>query len=371
VYLQGGYKTVTPIEVGNCIGAHNNAHISYKAVRVFFGCLALQASREAASRVARRHGRRTFTCRYRSQELCQLTGLREQVVKKELRALERSGLLSFKEVNIGINRKALDCCTTTIRAIAGRRSTNRPIPVPRSVLRFVARCSKPSVGKTILAYVVRGLTLERRGGGIKVAGTMKASWIANVFCLSLRSAKASRGSLIECGFISKDTGSFQRKLNRDGAYFQINAHWEGSRIFVSTFAPRCSKNASVFAPPYKDRKTSYEFKNQKARSGSLKPTGVCNANRNSKPKLGNIRPSDLKRYPTVKILFDEAVKWGWLIDSEANLLKWVGAAVRANTVKARDPVRVFMGIVKQKRWAYITQQQEDRAQKAIKASCKQ
>jgi hypothetical protein len=46
----------------------------------------------------------------------------------------------------------------------------------------------------------------------------------------------------------------------------------------------------------------------------------------------------------------------------------VGAAVRANTVKARDPVRVFLGIVKQKRWAYITQQQEDRAHKAIKAS---
>ena len=61
------------------------------------------------------------------------------------------------------------------------------------------------------------------------------------------------------------------------------------------------------------------------------------------------------------MLFEQAVKAGWLGGSEANFLNWMGAAVRATTVNARDPVRVFVSLVKKGHWNFVTQGQEDRA----------
>ena len=49
--VESGYKTVTATEIGNCISALNRKVISYRAVRVYFGCLALVAMRDAARRL--------------------------------------------------------------------------------------------------------------------------------------------------------------------------------------------------------------------------------------------------------------------------------------------------------------------------------
>ena len=75
---------------------------------------------------------------------------------------------------------------------------------------------------TKLAYVLRGLSLERTTGELRGRGCIKASWIAEHFGLSLRAVRLARSELIESGFIEKDVASFQRKLNRDGSYFEIN-----------------------------------------------------------------------------------------------------------------------------------------------------
>src|SRR5262249_22308288 len=145
-----------------------------------------------------------------------------------------------------------------------------------------ACCPRPALGKTTLAYLARGLSIERRTGEVGNAGAAKASWMARTVGISLRSVKAARRELIEGGFISKDTGSFQWKLNRDGAYFRINLSWSWNevpkRCAPEKFSPRSAKTHPAFAPPYKDRKTSYESKTQKTESCALKLPGVCKAN---------------------------------------------------------------------------------------------
>jgi len=328
--------------------------------------MAIFAVREAAARGAKKKGRpRRNTVRYTLQELSVLTGMKEKALARELRTLKKEGLLRWSESSLEFNLEAVSGTESVLVALSGRRSARRPIPVSRTLLRFIAGCPRASVAKTALACAVRGLSIDRHDSSIRSAGTVKASWIADVFGLSLRSVKSARKVLIGCGLITRDTNSFQRKLNRDGAYFRLNLEWSDER----KFAPRQSKSRVVFAPPYKYNKTSYEFKNQKAHGGVPKMPGLCKTNQKEsepEPNLKNVRLEDLKSYHRLRVLFEQAVKAAWIKNSEADFLNWIAAAVRANTVTARDPVRVFVAIVRQARWELITQAQEDRARAAIR-----
>lgn len=364
--IKGGYKAVTPVQIANCLTALNGRAISYRAVRVYFACLAIVAFREAAKRDSKVKGRRARdSVRYRISEMSAVTGLKNEAIKKELKTLRGASLLSWSEGAVAFNLRPLPESEGVLASLSGKRSPYRPVPIPRAVLRFVAGSKKPSLAKSALAYAVRGLSIDRKDAAIRFAGTVKASWVAGVFGLSLRSAKGARKALILSGLITKDTASFQRKLNRDGAYFRFNCSWVGRK----RFAPLAAKNRVIFAPPYKDKKTSYEFKNQKTEAEALKRSGVCKANvsrREGEPTLKDVKREDLKSFPRLRLLFEQAIKARWLIGSESDLLNWTAAAVRSNTVAARDPVRVFISIVREGRWQLITQAQEDRARAAIR-----
>ena len=332
------------------------------------------AVREAAARSQKRKGRKPCSApRFQATELSWLTGLPESAVKREVRLLQRLSILNFAETGIATTKELLRPENEKLCSdLSGKRSPKRPIPVPRAALRFIARSGRGALSKTLIAHIVRGLTLKPKTGEMCAAGTVKASWIAKTFGISLRSVKAARKELIKMRIISKDTGSFQRKLNRDGAYFRMNLSWTDKRELAASeggappkISPLRAETHPIFAPPYKDKKTSYESKNQKTETRALKLTGICKANPEGKPTLRDVKPEDLKRFSTLKALFRQAVEAGWIRDSEANFLNWLGAAVRAQTVEARSPVRVFLGIVRKGRWEFITQAQEDRARAAI------
>lgn len=378
--VESGYKIVTATEIGNCISALNRKVISYRAVRVYFGCLVLIAIREAAERVGARVGRRQrIVPRYRMCELCELTGLSNRTVQRELRSLNRAGILDFSELRIAVGREPSPEGVGLAQTFAGKRSRRRPIPVPRSVLRFLARSERPVLGKTVLAYVLRGMSIDRSSGEVRGVGTVKASWIADAMKVSLRAAKAARRDLIELGFISKDTGSWQRKLNRDGAYFRVNLAWKDETenlrhgtpgvirrlgIPVSGIAPRSGKRCPAFAPPIKEKKTPYGSKHQKTFSGKL--PGVSGIQRRGEgPSLRDVQLVDIKDFRRTEALYRQAVDLGWVKESEASFLNWVGAAVRAKSCRANDPVRVFLGIVRQGLWKNITDAEEERARQAI------
>ncbi|NJN90395.1 MAG: hypothetical protein HC878_08480 [Leptolyngbyaceae cyanobacterium SL_5_14] len=129
----------------------------------------------------------------------------------------------------------------------------RTIPVPRRLFEHLCRITKPSLFKTALAYLLRGLFLKR-DGTINPNGSAKASWIAQVAGISLRAAKAARQTLISIGWLSRDETSSQWKLNRTGAYFSINLSWEAPKAANTPSSASSSSNQIVteFAPlqPY-------------------------------------------------------------------------------------------------------------------------
>ncbi len=187
VCIQGGYKTVTPVQIANCFGALNQDAISYRAVRVYFACLSLVATREAAKRDAVK--KRTKPCaevRYRVSELCAVTGLKSGAVKRDLRSLKKAALLLWSEKALSVRSDSVPGTEGLLQSLSGRRSALRPIPVPRSVLRLVARSTKGALGKTAMAYVIRGLSIDRKDASIRAAGTVKASWISINFLFRIK-----------------------------------------------------------------------------------------------------------------------------------------------------------------------------------------
>lgn len=234
--------------------------------------------------------------------------------------------------------------------------------MPRQVLKYLARCSRPAVAKTVVAYLLRGLSLER-GGKIRSAGTVKISWICKLCRISERAARAARAELIRLGWITKDTGSFQRKLNRDGAYFVIDPAWR--RVFKRS-APLGLEKFIRSAPPIEKQETPYGSKNQKP--ATREESGVCMANErkiDEQPSLRDIRPDDLQRLSRLRVLYEEATRAKWLMRSEANLRNFIAAAARASRVEG-DPVRIFVGIVRKALWHHLSNEDENRAIAALK-----
>jgi hypothetical protein len=379
------YKTITVTQLCAALALYDAGQLRLKSLRVFFASFELKAIREAAARSRKPVGRkgRGQLPIYRLRELARFTGLTEPALRRECEALQEHGLVSITESSIEHSRSAPEIALPMIETVRGNRSALRPIPVPRRILRYLSRCSQITMMKTIVAYLIRGLTIDRTTGEIRNTGSVKASWIADSFWISIRSVKSARKQLLELGWLSGDSTISQHKLNRTGSFFEINLEWnpiaetnpkvvdsiespvDNSEDRTRQFAPPVVETTAKFAPPIRDLKTSIEDRNQKTRRAD--PSGVCTANSGKRePTLCDVILDDLKDFHRSRELFRQAVRRNVIADSEASFLNWIAAAVRARSCESRDPVKVFLGIVRRGLWSHITQEDEDRARTAIR-----
>ena len=166
MHSQDGYKLISARQLLGALEAFNNRAITFRAFRALIGCFELLAIREAAERSspAKRQQRQR---RFLRSELALLIGAKEgTTVSRELSSLRAASLLTFTAAAIepmpcGQNADTL--------SLFGSRGGTRLIPVPRQVLKFLAHCTRPAVAKTAVAYLLRGLSLER-SGRIRSAG---------------------------------------------------------------------------------------------------------------------------------------------------------------------------------------------------------
>jgi hypothetical protein len=388
VQIHSGYKTITAIQWANAIWALNERLIDHRGLRVYLASLSMVAVREAAQRYRRKRREKVRDCsRYQLHELERLTGLDGAKARRALRQLERAGLMTLSEGEVDVCREPLLGSEELQSAVSCRRSPRRPIPVPRSMLRFLAQNRSEALAKVIIAYVVRGLAITRSTGIVSAKGTVKASWIADTFGLSQRAVKYAQAELRALNWISKDTQSVQRKLNRDGAYFVINLAWtrrvgtmvDGSELkeiqivnrdkLHTSFAPPLAKITPPFAPPIEDQETSIE-KDQyrKTQSAGARRSGVCGEEKAGsmlpEPSLRDILQEDLYQFGRLESLYFQALEWGWLDRSEAMALNFIAAAVKARE-EGNDPARLFVSLVRRGLWHHINQKHEDRARAAL------
>jgi len=366
---KSGFKIVKAVQFLNGLALLEQRRISFRCFRVYLGCFALVAIRDAARRADRRkagRGHPTFV-RYRVRELARLSGATERQVAFDLAALRKTNLLQFRESKITVTEEMLPEAAELCSLV---RSPTRPVPVPRAVLRFLSREPRQSVSRAMIAYVLRGLTISRKGAEICGKGSAKLSWVCAVAGLSERGGRYARGELIRLGWIERDTGSHQWKLNRDGAYFSINLDWsdpagaagETRARAPAQLAPRPLEKPPAFAPPIKDRKTPYGSKDQKSGVSTKKREGEES---DDPPDLRNVKAHDLFRFSRCEALYWQAIGEGILVQSESSALNSLAAAVRARSVKAGDPTKVFIAIVRRRLWHHITAEQEEVARRAL------
>lgn len=403
--MLGGYKTVTPIQLASVVHARDSGDVDGTGVRVFWACLAAVAAREAAGRVRRRRvgeARRGDVWRLEVEELARLTGLSVRAARRGLRQLVAAGLVTIGRDRFLISAKPRSGSEDLLDAIACGRSPRRPIPMPRAMLRSLARDPRPANWRVVAAYAIRGLSLERGTGRVRHRGTVKAPWIADTFSMSLRAVRYAQAELRRIGWISKDTGSKQWKLNRDGAYFEIDQDWRpvahenegcdaaGKGVPIGAVAaspepfvnrdkpgpnpaPPPAENGAPFAPPREDSETSYESKDQETRLPGGDASGDCTEGEGEEnpehrsefeADLRNVVEADLRNLGRLEALYGQAVQRGWIEACDANALNFVAAAVRAREAKG-SAVRIFVALVRQRLWSHITQAQEDRARMAL------
>lgn len=349
MHVVGGYRTMSPVQICNGLGAYDSGLVKYRTFRSYFGCVAVLATREAASRL-RGEQPRGKAHAVRPEELSRLVGISERTAAEDLRRLVKVGLLQRRGDLVLVSTEILACASEHLEQASPTRSWTRPVPMPRAVLRFLASSKRPALAKVLLAHCLRGLAVERGTGGVRGRGTVKASWIAATFSLSLRAAKGGRASLIALGLIAKDQGSSQHKLNRDGAYFELNLAWRRSGS-----APRSPRTDAESAPPMERPRTPSDLEDQQTpRPGVL-----------AGPDLKNVQLADLGRFKRMEGLFWQAVDRRFLGGSEMDALNFLAASLRARHGNVRDPVRVFVGIVRRGLWAHITCEEEERARAAL------
>ncbi|MBN9688988.1 MAG: hypothetical protein J0M24_02025 [Verrucomicrobia bacterium] len=395
-----GYKTVTPIQLGNLLHALKTGAIPWSGARVWFACLEMVAIREAARRsVPVRRNRSAPTPDFSLDEVVARTALAPRVARRSVGRLQRLGLLILSKTEILFPSDPLPEASTLIEAISGGRSPRRPIPIPRRLARHLASSPDATAGHVMLGYVIRGFSLERRSGEIRSAGTVKAGWLADTLGLGLRTVKSAQARLRAVGWITKDTGSKQWKLNRDGAWFRIDPDWQYPGQSIGT-APLPAETGTPAALLKKDRETPSESKNQRTHSGvcflgngrgtadgqglgnavavpcdpsaEQRPTQHRHPSRSAQPvapaapRLSDIRPEDLHSPERLQALRRQALARGWIRDCEADTLNFFAAAVRARSTEARDPVRVFVSLVRGRRWGFVTQAQEHEARRMLR-----
>src|SRR5713101_2268919 len=187
---------------------------------------------------------------YTSKELHGLVGgVGGEHLRASLRRLHTLGLLTWSSTRLTFATAPTDLrgvedlsdFFTMHQVIVNNR---RRVPVPRQAVRLIAGGLKASVIATMLGHLLR--CLYYREQRCVSGGWCKASWIAEVFRVDLRSVKAARKHLVAIGWLQTFPAP-QRLCNRWGSYTLISLSW--TRAALEQAAADSAAPPTFASPP--------------------------------------------------------------------------------------------------------------------------
>jgi hypothetical protein len=337
------------------------------------------------------------------QELQGLVGGRGgEHLRASIRRLEAAGLLTWATTQLTFatsptdlrGRHDLSAFHTMSTAIP---NLARRVPVPRQAVRLIAGGCRPSVIATILGHLIR--CLYYREHRCISGGWCKASWIADVFRVDLRTIKAARKHLVAMGWLQMHPIP-QALCNRWGSYTLINLSWtraaraqaaqDDAQTPPSTSPPPPTFCTPTSPPPSKEHTEPFQDPQhqQPAPQADLPrsslplhhsaPTsggpaaGVKAQHQDKKPPLqaptlGHIVPEDLQETARLLTLFEQAQTHGLIGTSDSERLTFLGLAEHAKVVGAANPCGLFAALVRRQCWHFVTDSDEDAAHQRFKA----
>jgi hypothetical protein len=365
----GGYAFVSVANILRVWHAYQCGEIRFRDVRVWFAC-----HEQLARRCELEDGRLPH---FTTDELRRMVG--GGAVKASISRLQASKLLCWSNDLI----RFPNATASELDALAGLpifalvKNNRRSVPVPRVSIKLMAQ-SKPAVVAAMLGHMLR--CLYYRNGEPVSWGRCKASWIAEVFGLTLRSIKAARKHLLSLGWLIELESQWRERQQWGGTFaVNLNLKWTrpGSYADASTpsaasvpkseISPRPVEIEVKLSPPYINRELPSEFKNQKPACVGRPGVSIKVGEEKEKPPTWkHIEPRDLRDTGRLLDLYEQAKAAGALGHSEANLLRFVTAAEHATVKGTKNPCGLFIDLVKKKLWHYCTEGDEEAARARLK-----
>lgn len=352
---------------------------------------------------------------YTPKELHGLVGgVGGEHLRASLRRLETLGLLTWSSTTLTFATSPTDLrgvqdlsgFSAMLHAIPNHF---RRVPVPRQAVRLIAGGLKTTVIATMVGHLIRCLYYKEHH--CLSGGWCKASWIAEVFRLDLRSIKAARKHLVEIGWL-RTFHTPQILCNRWGTYGLISLSWTRSAMDRAeenpALAPALQAEASAetpppgsppppdfsttqLPPPYKEHiEPLQELKHQKpaqtadplppptlaqhTEPASGTPTsGVQKQEKkNTKipttqaPTLRHIVLDDLRDTDRLLALFEQAHGQGLIGKSDSQRLTFLATAEHARVIGSTNPCGLLAELIRRQLWHYVTESDEDAAYKRLK-----
>ena len=354
----GGYLLIPAVELAALWWAYRQGTLRF---------LDLRAALAAREMLARR--RTTDTDRaptFALDELQRLTGATPRCLRGALSRLRNAGFLRWCGDRLDFSPGTPATCDDFLAWLDALPNHRRRVPVPRRILRLIARSSRPVLVATALGVLFR--CLYARDGGLAHRGRLKASWIAGTFDVDRRRVMAARRELVRAGWIAPEPGDSQHAQNRWGRAYVINLDW-APRAGAEKTPPSPERGAEKRPPLLPDRDPLPRGKDQDPAAGG--PAGVCNRRGGGEtlplPDLDAVRPEDLTDTARTLELHRQAVSRGVVSAGEAGRLGVMAAAEHARSIGDRNPCGLFAAIVGRGLWRFLTSVDEDSASRRLVA----
>ena len=385
----GGYVHVSTFRLGIGWWAYRRGMLSIRAVRVLLALHELGIRRAAHGWSEKKLGRSPeFTPHFSVDELGRLCGLPAKKARVALKELLDLGLVrefSGERITFAPSLEDLELSPDQRSEFwewfSGLTKRKR-VPLPRRILALACESSSPAQIGFILGASLRCIYFHPKGEGFNYTGWLSSSWLADRFGVCLRAAKAAKAHLVRLGWVKLRgrVGKFGERLTLNPAWERVDQTKEAGEPGPNS-APLDAASGPNSAPP-KTRESFSETEIQKPRE-SPRPVvgdsgpGLFQTELDSKSKdsegsssvrLSSIKPEDFKDLNRALELFRQAVKCGLMPDeSEHSRLRWVAAIERARTVPAQNPAGLFLSIVKNRRWGFLSEGHWDAANTRLKA----
>jgi len=219
----GGFALMTVEQVLLPCLAHQHDLIAPLALRAYFGLREMPERRCELAPGTRVH--------YRARELQELLGpaVRRSQATAVLAALAASGLVAWTEPALRLITQPTDLQGLDPSAYAAMRAHVHPllyrVPVPRRMLRYLAREGSPGLIATTLGVVLQCLRYFRQDKQCRSGGTLAASWIARCFGIGERTAYRGLATLEALGWLAT-VAPPPTLRHPDGPWRVVNLAWD-------------------------------------------------------------------------------------------------------------------------------------------------
>ncbi len=299
-------------------------------------------------------------------KLINLTGLTLRTAQEAMRELKATQLMALKGGKLTFHPGVIPVAEPYVSDLETR--PKRPVPIPKPILRMLARQANASNLIGALVHLLRCLFIDK--GDINNKGFVKDELITRLTGLCSRTIRRARTWMKKIGLLVENPVSAEIKT-RFGRLFMVKLNYPTDSNSSNGLLRELSSNGDLSAGSlpcsiYTNNKNQYPNTTREPEPESS--SGVFSKQDNLSPKseetlphaptLNDIQPVDLREVSRLEALYRQAVARQWLPDCQASIQNFVAAATRAVQV-AGNAVKIFVGIVKRGLWNYITQGQEE------------